>query len=433
MSTNRSEQFIFGPSHAVRLRHALATRQLPPLAIPSRIIGVGGMPIWNPLIRKEIATANPNHEAFFIVGDFRFGNKLLEDPNFNPEAPQEKVYLSIAKELINEENDRILFNLCLATLESLKRQLGGRLRLLFWDLSIREYQNRATGRYQETGAYRHPVWNLDDVLKQFADIAIDTRAFLDVGERLFIDSSAHPSLAGWLYIAKYLRGDAYVDLPTELGNFDCALKKLLAGILAKDTVLITGDSKFVRSLSFFVQNKHFQLPTGWVIRPLAKAIDAEPFQHCLYFPNLCTFEMGEPEIADGIGKVLDVRDRLVSKHKKVSVLHYDNWAYEAISKRKDYLNKYIPKHPNGLTASLELATCPNGQSYKISDSTEFEGMIELNNTLLPTTLGILEILCRSTTDAPHGLVMAAYSRFIDDCHGDAAAANPARQIDALAG
>ncbi|MDD2724284.1 MAG: hypothetical protein PHH59_09725 [Methylovulum sp.] len=416
-----SERLIFGPSHSVRLKHALATRQLPELSVPSRIIGVGGMPIWNPRISKEIAISTSNHEVlnhevFFIVGDFRFGNAVLKDPVFKASGRPEKVYLSIDKELINEENDRMMLDLCQSAIESLTQQLNGKLRLLFWDLSIREYQNRATGRYQDLGTYRHPVWNLHDVLGQFAGVAIDTQDILKVGERLYIDSSAHPSLVGWLYILKLLRRDERVDLIKTIQTFDHLLKRLLDKVFAKETVLITGDSKFARALHFFVQKGHFQLPAAWAISPLSRAIDGAAFDHCLFFPALCTYGLGEAEISEGVENVINIRQKLSVKHKRLSILYYDNWAYESISKRKDFLDKYHSKYTRGLSVNLELVTCPRNQAYKMSDSVDFEGMIELNNFLLPTPLGIFEIFCRSVADLSHEQVMALYSDFVSGCY-----------------
>lgn len=416
MSNQFSGRLIFGPSHIVRLGHALATGQLPKLSVPSRLVGVGGMPIWSPRIGKELAASASGQDAFFIVGDFRFGNAVLKNPAFQPDAQQEKEYLAIDKALINEENDKILFNLCLSALASLKTRLNGRLRLLFWDLSIRECQNRATGRYQESGVYRHPVWNLHDTLAQFADVAIDSRAILDYGERLYIDSSAHPSFIGWLYITQCLRGDTEVDLPDTISTFERALKRLWDKLIVTDSVLITGHSKFTRLVELFIQKQQLQLPPNWVIRPHAKAGDTEAFEHCLYFPALCTYELNEAEIAEGIERVRKFHAGLAAKHKKVSILYYDNWAYEAISKRKDCLNKFVSKHSNGLTASLEQATCPPNQSYKLSDSCKFEGMVELNSTLIPTMLGIVEIFCRSTTALGHDQITAAYSDFLDGCY-----------------
>ncbi|MBT9099477.1 hypothetical protein KFZ76_17415 [Methylovulum psychrotolerans] len=416
MSKTTPERLIIGPSHVVRLRHALATRQLPELTRPSRLIGVGGLPIWSPRITKELATATSESEVFVIVGDFRFGNPVLNDPAFTPDYPQPKEYLAIEKDLINETNDQRLFALSLTALDALKQQLNGRLRLLFWDLSIREYQNRSTGRYyQESGDYRHPVWNLDAVLAQFSDIAIDSRVMLSHGEQLFIDSSAHPSLIGWLYINRYLRGATTVDLSAVLQAFDQALTQLLAAVLTKEAVLITGDSKFTRLLALFVSNRQFLLPDNWQILPLSKAYEAQGFDRCLYFPGLCTFELDEAGIAEGIGKVKRISARLTATHKQVSVLYYDNWAYEAISKRSGYQNKFVSRYDSGLTAQLEAVTCPPGQAYKITDSTDFEGMIELNATLLPSVLGIVEILARSTRQISHEQVLAAYQDFLTAC------------------
>jgi len=407
---------IVGPSHAVRLRHALATKQFLEFAIPSQIIGVGGMPIWSPRILKEIGLSYQDHDVFFIVGDFRFGNLVLNDPKFSASYPQEKEYLSIDKELINEKNDQILFDLCMTTIKALKLQLQGKLKLLFWDLSIREYENRSTGRYQESGSYRHPVWNLENVLSQFETIAIDSRDVLKVGRQLYIDSSAHPSFIGWIYISQLINGNISVDLSKLINTFGQALQRIFATNLKQDRVIITGNSKFTRVLEAYIQRQQFQLPLNWVIEPLNKAFEADSVDHCLYFPSLFTYEMDAQAIDNGITQVQKFYSRLASKHKKVSVLFYDNWAFESISKRRDYLNKYISKHTEGLTANLENAICPKEQSYRITDSLEFEGMIELNNTLYPTLLGLLEIFYRATTDQNHEEVMLIYNELLAECY-----------------
>lgn len=385
---------VVGPSHCVRFKHAMETAQLPVTQQEFVFIGVGGMPIWSPRVTRELAANGGCAAPFFIVGDFRFGNGILKNTTGELAFPVAREYLAVDKDLINEENDKLLYNLSMKAAGAIVKEIPA-ARLFFWDLTIREFENRSGGRYQVDGVYKHPVWNLDTVLNSFHDVAVDSRDMLSCAERLFIDSSGHPSLLGWIYMLQRVEARSDVDLATLVSKFDRAFDQALRKLFGDRSFVITGDSKFTRILDKFAKLGIFRLPAGCVITSLRNAGNIKNVDTCLYFPPTVTYTLDEAEIAAQAAEVARHRAALEEKFAEVSVLFYDNWAFECVSKRKDYSGMYVSRYESGKTCSLEAQTCPAEQRYQITDSTDFEGLVELNNTLLPTTLGILEILGRA--------------------------------------
>ncbi len=58
--------------------------------------------------------------------------------------------------------------------------------------------NRAAGKYQESGNYQHPVWNLHEVEQEFGDQVLGMREVILRSEchLLYSDDSLHPSWVG---------------------------------------------------------------------------------------------------------------------------------------------------------------------------------------------------------------------------------------------
>lgn len=334
-------------------------------------------------------------------------NSYVEDAGF----PARKFY-AVDRNLINDRNDRILFDLSRRAIIALAEKLPGS-RFLFWDLAIREYENRTAGRYFDGAGYRHPVWNLQDVLAEFGENAVDCRDILDSGARLYIDSSGHPSLLGWIYILRSVLGRGF-DLHDLDNFFDKKIVEALSDIFGCKKVLITGDSKFFRLLDRYVKLGLLKLPKECVLMPLGGAVKASGFDKCLYFPAVVTHQMSIAEIDVSVDEVRRNKASLEQAHHDVSVLFYGNWASECISIRTDFLNMYVCPHPQGQTEALESAVCSAGQGYKISDSRNFEGLIELSNTLLPTARGFFEILGRAINGADDVEIAKVYEKMTQE-------------------
>lgn len=168
---------VVGSSHVSWWEHAIETGQIPKPNLDIHFIGIGAMPIWGDFIRSGIADIESQvDEIFLLLGDFRHGNRILQNENFLQTGNTTGKYLNIAKELISDENDKILLGLIVNYLNELRERFGSRLRILFWSLTYREFQSLESGRYGGRGNYRHPVWNLYELLEQFSDVAIDTTA-----------------------------------------------------------------------------------------------------------------------------------------------------------------------------------------------------------------------------------------------------------------
>lgn len=408
---------VVGPSHCVRFEHAIATGQLPAMQRTLKFIGVGGMPIWSPRIMRELSANSACAAPFFIVGDFRFGNAILKHISGEIAFPVGREHLAVQKELINEANDKILYDLSMTAACAIAKEIPA-ARLLFWDLTIREFENRSSGKYQDNGVYRHPVWNLDTVLSTFSDIAVDSHDMLPFAERLFIDSSGHPSLLGWIYIFQHVQGRQDVDLARLVKAYELALDRTMGNLFGGQVCVITGDSKFTRLLEKFVKLGIFSLPAGCVITSVRNAVNFRDSGTCLYFPPMVTYAMDENEITAQVTAVARNRALLQERFTEVSVLFYDNWEFECVSKRKDYAGMYVSQHEIGRTAALEAQTCLAGQCYRITESLDYEGMVELNNTVVPTVLGMIEILGRAMSGCSNEDIRRAYGKILAEINDD---------------
>jgi len=404
-NVQRSDIFfnaLFGPSHAVRLKHAIRTGQLPDLIDEESIFGVGGMPIWNKRVFREFE--RPNLGPFFIVGDFRFGNKVLRQ--LTDERPPSTDFLGIDRNLITPSNDAQMFSISFDAIRRIRHKFPEG-RLLFWDLTLREFEARSAGRYfGADGKYRHPGWNLDAVLAECHDVAADTRDLRDQGRAAFIDSSCHPSIIGWAYIISHMmRQSAQESILNRVPAFHESFKTLLRSSLFGSPykrVSITGNSKFTRIFKQYLDRGIFCLPSGFRMVSLQEAVaeqEIDPECHCLYFPSVVTHAMDRGRIMDEIRKTRRNVDRLRKINGKLSVLPYDNWAAEIVSNRPEFLGLYVCPFPEGRMDRLEAAWCPPDQNYRIGMSTpDADSFVELNNTYLPTTLGLLEFFLRALED-----------------------------------
>lgn len=384
---------ITGPSHAHRLRNCNRTGQTN-LSF-GEVVGVGGMPIWSPRI-KSYLTRYKN--CFHIVGDFRFGNRILYNVNSPEEiASSDKEFTAVDKGLISAENDKIMFEAAKIALDSIVVHNTGETKLLFWDLSIREFEARRDQRYTFNGKYEHPTWNLSSILTRYPS-AIDTTDLLDDASAFYVDSSAHPSIIGWAYIFDRIleRNRSASELKAQFHHifnliFDC-IKNESAEF---DEVYILGNSKFVRILSSFKDKGVISLP-DWINIVPNFDHDCHAKSKCLLFPALMNFKSKINTLDPIFLKTVRYRDELTSNGCDVSVLLYDNWATQNVYKRVDYIKNYT-QHAIIPAYAIEDIICHRSQKYCISDSTQWGGMIEFADSLIPSTLGIMEILIRAIT------------------------------------
>jgi hypothetical protein len=207
-------------------------------------------------------------------------------------------------------------------------------------------------------------------------------------------------------------GRSGIDLPRLVEKFDDALEVALGKLFNGNNVVITGDSKFTRLIDKFIKLGIFRLPEGCVVTSVRNARNFKSASKCLYFPPLVTYTLDEAEIVSQVAEVALNCRKLEEEFSDVSVLFYDNWAFECVSKRKDYSGMYLSRHETGRTVSMEVEACPAKQRYRITDSVDFEGLVELNNTLLPTTLGMLEILGRAISGCGSETIREVYGSML---------------------
>ena len=385
-------KYVFGPSHCVRLAHASRTKQI---EVPPnyKIDGLGGRPIWDTELNNKISTilqADQNAIIYIIVPDFRFGNTIIND-NFNK---SKKHYLTVDKLLIGEKNDKLMLDYCIQHLSQICKIGKERIKLIFWDLKVRELINASKKKYFSCGKYSHPTWNYIDLINQFRDNAINIDALNENNfHNLVIDSSLHPSHFGFNIILEIIENDHLEQnyFHEIERSYIYHQKKLIENTKLKD-IIITGDSRFTRTLQRYISEKIIYLPENILCLSMKDVLTIKTDKDILFFPDIIAHGQTECELKANISSVLSNVDKIRYLHKSVSVFPYDLWAYESISKRAHYKDRFIAQTSIGITTSIESVLC-NKQQRKISElSDDFESIIELNDTLLPTICGINRIL-----------------------------------------
>ncbi|CAO4144795.1 hypothetical protein LPLAFNJD_LOCUS1782 [Methylorubrum aminovorans] len=202
-----THSIIVGPSHAVRWKKLRLEMGVMRPASTDSLVGFGGAPLWSKRNLELARTLSEmNDRILMIVGDFRFGNPIcLEDKE--PAELFVDGFSGISQSAVTPFNDMWMFKRAMRALDAWQRQFPGRLRFMFWDLFCRQVQDRLVGRYVDDNAYRHPTWELTAVEEQKKSLPIISMSPLlsepmHQAMRLFIDSSSHPSHAGYLFINK---------------------------------------------------------------------------------------------------------------------------------------------------------------------------------------------------------------------------------------
>ena len=391
-------KYIIGPSHCVRLKHAIKTEQIDRFIDIENIDGMGGRPTWSIEIKKTIKNIlknNPSALIYIFVSDFRFGNKIITD-DFSIHIKKE--YLAVDKNLINEKNDSILFEFCQKNIDTLINDYPENIKLLFWDLALREQININERKYfSSENKYLHPTWNISEINSKYSNVLIGLQFINSTSyQRLFIDSSLHPSLFGFIVIKKIIFHPSNIsedDFNQIEKSYDSFILNLFNSIPIKEKTVITGGSKFTRILQRYINEKHILLPELVKLIPLDSAINKRNDCHVIYFPDIITHAKEDEVVKQSIEKTIAIRDKISCNAARITVFPYDLWAYENISRRKDYKDKFISKTEFGKIRNIEDTICYQSQKNRISDlNKDFESLIELNDTLLPTIYGIYRIL-----------------------------------------
>lgn len=258
LESSNSGKCIVGPSHIVRWQYLFnnTLTKLPRFDT----YAVGGLPIWDENLLTFLKDAEHRYdEIYVLVGDFRFGNGCFDKNNIKK--------FGISKENINDVNDSILFKRCLNSLDELSKLKG--VKLIFWDLYLREFINKKSGRYTNNGRYNHPLWNYSFVQDRYYDktISLDELDNLNL-EHLYIDSSLHPSILGYNFLFNVITGQAVtVSFLSSLRMKHEIDKKLH---LSKPTI-ITGNGVFFRIINLYLSKGIFSVNAS---AQLSRADDA---------------------------------------------------------------------------------------------------------------------------------------------------------------
>lgn len=311
---------IIGPSHVVRWEKLKNF-----FSIADKFYGHGSLPVWHERVKEFAQTSHP----FIMVGDFRFGNAYLVTNN-----PKDKC--SIKKEFFNLKVDKLAYDKAVNALEGLDRH---DIRLVFWCLFIREYWNRASGKYVDGGGYRHPVWNLGIIEAKFKNAVKLSPLLKQDLDFLVVDGSAHPSTYGYYFLDMLHRGKSPIEAFCEADALRKSFGKIFK-LFGSEKFIVSGTNNSFKLLRNYLSWGVFQQSpmSGMEIRHAEEAI----FSSHKYNDNLIYFA-GE-ENAKINSEQLSHFDNSPYKRKVLIVKKLSKtYFYESCSKCKPTL-KYIMNH-----------------------------------------------------------------------------------------
>ncbi|HGH3371780.1 TPA: DapH/DapD/GlmU-related protein [Kluyvera cryocrescens] len=123
-------------------------------------------------------------QVILFVPDFRIGNvctdSKIKDGRF------------IRQDLVSNENSIKCFELGKKQLDKFIGNYD--IKFFFWCLLGREEFNKAKNNYNNNnGNYRHPIWNYDDIIKEYLPYTIDIKKYIPNVLDSIIDASIHPT------------------------------------------------------------------------------------------------------------------------------------------------------------------------------------------------------------------------------------------------
>lgn len=253
---------ILGPSHAIRWKWHVRDGVVAACLPADRFVGKGGAPVWSRALFDAAARAVAQGGRIgLIVSDFRFGNGVALQPDHESAPLFQDGYLGINAAAMTPEMDRTMLERGIAGVRAWQAAFGDKARFIFWDLFGRQVHDRLAGQYIGEGRYRHPVFNYADIVAQFqganiADLSQLLRSPMHEVQRLFIDSSNHPSQIGYLLLNDMLCNgchavDAYQRAVTNVEAELFALARRIAEA-KHGTVLLTGRSIWLDTLSSYM-------------------------------------------------------------------------------------------------------------------------------------------------------------------------------------
>lgn len=394
------EVLYLGPSHVQRLEHAMRSRQLP-VRQAAKFVHAGGLPIWAPEIDR--AVDGVGCVPRFIVGDFRFGNKIVDVLHDASAYPRLGRRVGIDGSLINHHNDKKMYDFSISALDDYVSRRGDSV-LLFWDLLIREYRNRKSARYGRGQDYRHPIWNLSDVIKRYSHFSIDTMDLVenDILDALALDNSGHPSLKGWIFILNALDRVSIADTLSKVEAFDDHVRQNM--FCSTPDMVFVGDGALLKLIHQLVERGALILPERVRLCPdmgVAEALGTGALT--VEVPHLPS--ASGPSEGQYARQVRRLRERIKAYHgfSNYRVLLWAPWAKNLIAGRVKSYSKYLPSSERLNYQNIESGFGRSIVRLSEVDGDIADGMVQLHTGLDITQFGVMALMSHIV----HGRVGAA--------------------------
>ncbi|WP_432257116.1 hypothetical protein [Limimaricola sp. AA108-03] len=247
---------IAGPSHIQRWKSNIAKGALPHADAEVVMVGFGGAPMWSASIRNEVCRSfEPgNSDIYLLIGDYRFGNSIFDDPSQNGSDTFVDGHSSIRRDLINTNSDRLLALKVEEALDYYVATFGESVKLIYWDMVGRRAIDMLQGRYVIAGEYNHPSWGKSFPGKFRKSNVVEMRDLFDypLGEisRLYLDDSLHPTHVGYNFLSNIIFNGMGVSKAFDVARqstLDMYMKEFSRFSLG-GSLLISGNSVWVDTL-----------------------------------------------------------------------------------------------------------------------------------------------------------------------------------------
>lgn len=364
------KRLVVGPSHIKRWVQSIDCAIIPK---PKNVDfhGAGGAPIWGEFIKNKKKDFNLYDEIIFIVGDFRFGNKTLDENESGKSH-----HGGIVKELINDENDKIMYQKVIYELMELAHSsYKSKLRFIFWDLALSEDRNKRINKYFNEGVYSHPIWNLDQVQHLFPKntIAIDSNLNL---ESLYIDNSNHPSFLGYCYLYYLILDCEFKGKPIDIyADYRLTARKII------------GDSTLIKHINQFCEKGI--LDSSYHLEEITLSqLDMYLSRNNFDITFVSNLRYQYNNTSHVLVKIKELYELKIKYGSRFNVVFWEAFTQEVISTREPNNEHLLPDNPLFFCSNM-AGTLVKNSVYPSVDSLSAQSLVELNILLQPTMKAIL--------------------------------------------
>ncbi|GAB3752286.1 hypothetical protein GCM10027591_00120 [Zhihengliuella somnathii] len=331
--------------------------------------------------------------ALVLIPDFRIGNRTFGDP----EHPN--WHSGIDQRFFTSDIDQKMYRKNLQVIKNI-RDANPQCRFMFWSLAGREYYNRAAGHYQESGQYRHPVWNLEEAEAEVGDAAISLTALRDhdLAEFMYKDSQLHPTTIGYEFLWRVIDDlSSGRDVDVERHLADMWRTTTIPVLDFPQRTILTGASGWIQTLEYYRKKGMLRLGSNIeLVSDFSRIPRNDAGNVRLVWISKLSKHSLEDEDA-GFQRELGVLLEMVDRGYKPRVLTWESYAWAAIRKEYRFRGK-DPESPHQLDRRLRQETGPEVQV--ISNAPGRPGIIqeadvELDTAVrgpMPTFLGIESVM-----------------------------------------